>query len=186
MRQVHHHEIIACQSQNAGVVGDVFQRLHPSLLSLSYRYLGNTDDAQDVVMVTWMKVLERLSQFQYQHPLSFYSWMKKICVNECLGILRARHNFHMQSLQDLPEDEEPITEDFSNIDASILLRWVADLPEGYRTVFNLFAVEGFSHAEIAQMLEITGSTSKSQYRKARMSLAKTLQLQLDISKSHEK
>jgi RNA polymerase sigma-70 factor (ECF subfamily) len=112
--------------------------------------------------------------------------MKKICVNECLGILRARNNFHMQSLQDLPEDEEPITEDFSNIDASILLRWVADLPEGYRTVFNLFAVEGFSHAEIAQMLEITESTSKSQYRKARMSLVKTLQLQLDISKSHEK
>ena len=83
MRQVQLHEIIACQSQKSDVVGDVFQRLHPSLVSLSYRYLGNSEDAQDVVMVSWMKVLERLSTFQFQHPLSFYAWIKKICVNEC-------------------------------------------------------------------------------------------------------
>ena len=99
MRQVQLHEIIACQSQNSDVVGAVFQRLHPSLVSLSYRYLGNSEDAQDVVMVSWMKVLERLSSFQYQHPLSFYAWIKKICVNECLGILRLRNNFNLQSLQ---------------------------------------------------------------------------------------
>jgi RNA polymerase sigma-70 factor (ECF subfamily) len=186
MRQVQLHEIIACQSQNSDVVGAVFQRLHPSLVSLSYRYLGNSEDAQDVVMVSWMKVLERLSSFQYQHPLSFYAWIKKICVNECLGILRLRNNFNLQSLQDLSEEEEPWSEDFSDIDARVLLRWVADLPEGYRTVFNLFAVEGFSHAEIAQMLEISESTSKSQYRKARLRLLRVLQNQNDRSKSHEK
>jgi RNA polymerase sigma-70 factor (ECF subfamily) len=106
MRQVQLYEIIACQSQKSDVVGDVFQRLHPSLVSLSYRYLGNSEDAQDVVMVSWMKVLERLSTFQYQHPLSFYAWIKKICVNECLGILRMRNNFNLQSLQDLSEEEE--------------------------------------------------------------------------------
>jgi RNA polymerase sigma-70 factor (ECF subfamily) len=186
MRQVQLHEIIACQSPNSDVVGAVFQRLHPSLVSLSYRYLGNSEDAQDVVMVSWMKVLERLSSFQYQHPLSFYAWIKKICVNECLGILRLRNNFNLQSLQDLSEEEEPWSEDFSDIDARVLLRWVADLPEGYRTVFNLFAVEGFSHAEIAQMLEISESTSKSQYRKARLRLLRVLQNQNNRSKSHEK
>jgi RNA polymerase sigma-70 factor (ECF subfamily) len=97
-----------------------------------------------------------------------------------------RNNFNLQSLQDLSEEEEPWSEDFSHIDAITLLRWVSDLPEGYRTVFNLFAVEGFSHAEIAQMLEISESTSKSQYRKARLRLVKVLDAQNNRSKSYEK
>ena len=91
MRQVQLHEIIACQSQNSDVVGAVFQRLHPSLVSLSYRYLGNSEDAQDVVMVSWMKVLERLSTFQYQHPVLILGLLTLsvlvFCQNSKYGVL---------------------------------------------------------------------------------------------------
>ena len=186
MLEVQRHEIQKIQSRNSKTVGDVFQRLHPSLTSLCYRYLGNTDDAEDVVMVSWMKVLERLSDFQFQHPMSFYAWIKRICINECLGVLRQRNNFHLTPLQDISEEDEPISNEFHAIDTRLLLKLVAQLPEGYRTVFNLFAVEGYSHAEIAQNLNISESTSKTQYRKARLSLIQSINSIENPKLSHEK
>jgi RNA polymerase sigma-70 factor (ECF subfamily) len=171
MREVQWTEIEKCQAQDAKVLGDVFQRLHPPLISLCYRYLGSLNDSEDVLMVSWMKVLERIQSFKYEHPLSFYAWIKRICVNECLGILRKRNNFHLLPLEELPSSQEPVaTPEWSDFDAQLLLKLVADLPEGYRTVFNLFAIEGYSHAEIAKLLNISESTSKSQLRKARLSL----------------
>jgi len=175
MREVLQSEIIRCQSKDSKLVGQIFLRLHPSLISLCYRYLGTFSDAEDVVMVSWMKVLERLPDFHYEHPLSFYAWIKKICINESLGVLRKRNNFHLISLNELPEESEPHHEEFSHVDTQTLLSLVAQLPEGYRTVFNLFAVEGYSHAEIAHLLQISESTSKSQYRKARLSLTQSYQ-----------
>ena len=91
------------------------------------------------------------------------------------------------ALKNLTDDSE-FEKDWDTITlkAELAMEAIEKLSPAYRTVFNLYAVEGFSHAEIAQMLEITESTSKSQYRKARLSLVKTLQLQHDISKPHEK
>jgi RNA polymerase sigma-70 factor (ECF subfamily) len=174
MREVQLSEIARCKSKDSKLVGQIFLRLHPSLISLCYRYLGSFSDSEDVVMISWVKILERLSDFQYEHPLSFYAWIKKICINESLGILRKRNNFHLISLSDLPEESQPHFNEFSSIDTQTLLTLVAQLPDGYRTVFNLFAIEGYSHAEISQLLQISESTSKSQLRKARLSLAQSI------------
>lgn len=186
MREVQWTEIEKCQAQNAKVLGDIFERLHPPLISLCYRYLGSFNDSEDVLMVSWMKVLERMQTFQYEHPLSFYAWIKKICVNECLGVLRRRNNFHLLPLEELSPNEEPAAPVWSDLDAQLLLKLVAELPEGYRTVFNLFAVEGYSHAEIAKMLNITESTSKSQFRKARLRLIQCLNSLNEPRLYHEK
>jgi RNA polymerase sigma-70 factor (ECF subfamily) len=174
MPEVQLSEIKKCQTNDAKIIGDIFQRLHPSLISLCYRYLGNTSDAEDVVMVSWMKVIQKLNSFQYEHPLSFYAWLKRICINECLNLLRSRNNFNLVAIHQLHESDEPHEEDFSHIDTKTLLNIIAQLPIGYRTVFNLFAIEGHSHAEIGLMLNISESTSKSQYRKARINLIQTL------------
>ena len=186
MRQVQHEEILRCKEHHSKTVGDVFERLHPSLISVCFRYLGNTDDAEDVVMVSWLKVLEKLKGFQYEHPLSFYAWIKRICINECLGILRHRINFHLVPIEDLSADDEPSYTDVDRIDNQLLLKLVAQLPEGYRTVFNLFALEGFSHSQIAKMLKIAESTSKSQLRKARLSLMDSIRFTQNVKISHEK
>jgi RNA polymerase sigma factor (sigma-70 family) len=186
MREVQLSEIKKCQNNDAKISGDIFQRLHPSLVSLCYRYLGKSDDAEDVVMVSWMKVIQKLNSFQYEHPLSFYAWLKRICINECLNLLRSRNNFNLVAIHQLHESEEPHEEDFSHIDTKTLLNIIAQLPIGYRTVFNLFAIEGHSHAEIASMLQITESTSKSQFRKARLSLMQYINQLNEERKSNER
>lgn len=71
MREVQLSEIKQCQNNDNKMVGVIFQRLHPSLMSLCYRYLGNTNDAEDVIMVAWMKVIQKIQVFKFEHPLSF-------------------------------------------------------------------------------------------------------------------
>lgn len=186
MREVQLSEIRLCQNNDSKMVGVIFKRLHPSLISLCYRYLGNTDDAEDVVMVSWMKVIQKIQDFKFEHPLSFYSYLKRICIHECLNLLRAKNNFNLISLHNLNETDEPFSDDLHQLDTKILLEIIAQLPIGYRTVFNLFAIEGHSHAEIASMLQITESTSKSQFRKARLNLMQYINKLNEERKSNER
>lgn len=186
MREVQKFEIELCKSNDPKMVGIIFERLHPSLISLCYRYLGNIDDSEDVVMISWMKVIQKFQTFTFEHPLSFYAYMKRICIHECLNLLRSKNNFHLISIHEVNELDEPFSEDVHLIDTAILLEKIAALPIGYRTVFNLFAIEGYSHAQIASMLQINESTSKSQFRKARLSLAKTIENPNKTKKSHDR
>jgi RNA polymerase sigma-70 factor (ECF subfamily) len=186
MREVQLSEIRQCQNNNNKMVGVIFRRLHPSLISLCYRYLGSTNDAEDVVMVSWLKVIQRIQDFNYEHPLSFYAWLKRICINECLNLLRSKNNFNLISLHNLSEIDEPFSDDMHQLDIKILLEIISQLPIGYRTVFNLFAIEGHSHAEISTMLQIAESTSKSQFRKARLALMQSLNKLNNERKSNER
>jgi len=186
MREVQLSEIRQCQNNDNKMVGVVFQRLHPSLIGLCYRYLGNTNDAEDVVMVSWLKVIQKFQEFKYEHPLSFYAWLKRICINECLNLLRSKNNFNLISLHNLSEIDEPFTDDFHELDTKILLEIISQLPVGYRTVFNLFAIEGHSHAEIAAMLQIAESTSKTQFRKARLALMQSMNKLNNERKANER
>lgn len=186
MREVQLSEIRQCQNNDAKMVGVIFQRLHPSLISLCYRYLGNTADSEDVVMISWMKIIQKIQNFQFEHPLSFYGYIKRICIHECLNLLRAKSNFNLVPLQEITETEEPFSEEPNQLDIKKLLEIIAQLPIGYRTVFNLFAIEGHSHAEIASMLSISESTSKSQFRKARLTLIQSLNALNNQNKSNER
>ena len=186
MREVQLTEIRQCQNNDNKMVGVIFQRLHPSLIGLCYRYLGSTNDAEDVVMVSWLKVIQKIQEFKYEHPLSFYSYLKRICINECLNLLRSKNNFNLISLHNLSEIDEPFSDDIHQLDTKVLLEIIAQLPIGYRTVFNLFAIEGHSHAEIASMLQITESTSKSQFRKARLNLMQYINKLNEERKANER
>jgi RNA polymerase sigma-70 factor (ECF subfamily) len=186
MREVQFSEIRQCQNNDAKMIGVIFKRLHPSLISLCYRYLGNIDDSEDVVMISWMKVIQKIPDFKFEHPLSFYSYIKRICIHECLNLLRAKNNFNLVPLQEITENEEPFSDNLHQLDTKILLNIIAQLPIGYRTVFNLFAIEGHSHAEIALMLKISESTSKSQFRKARLNLMQCIKNLNNEIKSNER
>jgi len=137
------------------------------------RYLVNITQAEDCVMRGMMKVFQQIDSFKFQGEHSLYVWSRRIIINEALMDLRKRNNFYLLTEEDLIELPDS-TELLNEIDAEEIFRLIIGLPVGYRTVFNLYVIEEFSHKEIAQMLGINESTSKTQYRKAKIKLKEML------------
>lgn len=119
------------------------------------------------------KIYQHVSTFRYEGAGSLNGWMKRIMINESLMWLRRRHNFHLTETLD-ETTPEPSMDQFSQLEAEDIYRFITELPTGYRTVFNLSVVEGYSHQEIAESLKITESTSRSQLFKAKALLKKLL------------
>lgn len=131
------------------------------------RYLNDHHDAEDVIIQSFTRVFTNLKNFSYKGQGSLGRWVRTILINESIRLLKKR------SLIQFNEDIKHF--DFQNADANGLqqmqatdiIRMIENLPTGYRTVFNLFVVEGYSHKEIGQMLGVSENTSKSQLKKAR-------------------
>jgi RNA polymerase sigma-70 factor (ECF subfamily) len=151
----------------------LFDRFADRFFRLAVRYLKDISEAEDVVMVTFVKIFDGLKKFTYNDTKSFESWMYKILVNEALMALRRKHNFHLTEALDI-ENMEHDVEIFQDHDGEYLYQLILDLPDGYRTVFNLYAVEGYDHREIAALLGITESTSRSQLFKAKQLLKRKI------------
>ncbi len=135
------------------------------MFGICLRYAGNYDDAQDILQDGFLKVFEKIDQFGFKG--AFEGWIRKIMVNTALE--RFRTNYQVININDnLKEVDREISGDFtSDIDARELIRFVQELSPRYRIVFNLYAIEGYSHKEIAEMLGITEGTSKSNLSRAR-------------------
>ena len=112
-----------------------------------------------------IKIFQKLNEFRFEGSLE--GWLKRVCVNQCLDALKkSKAKFH-ESLSDVHSNLPSESNIISDINVKNLMQLLSKLPVGYRTVFNLFAIEGYSHAEIASLLNITENTSKSQMFKAR-------------------
>ncbi len=142
------------------------------LYRLTFRYIKSQVDAEDVLIIAFAKIFEGLKSFVYQGDGSLEGWMRKIVVNESLMWLRRRHNFNLT--ETLDAIEEPDLKQFSKLDEEDIYKFITQLPTGYRTVFNLYVIEGYSHQEIATMLVINESSSRSQLFKAKTLLRKSL------------
>lgn len=142
------------------------------LTAVCQRYLGNSEDVKDVLQDSYIKIFGALKMFVPQNENSLYAWMTRIVVNESLNCLRQRRNRGWiettDNVPDAGEDEEP---EMSGIPDEKLHEMVCRLPDGYRTVINLYVIEGHSHKEIAQMLGISEYTSASQLFHAKRALA---------------
>lgn len=171
MKKVSLSEIEACIAGNKISQKKVFEQFYNTLFRVCFRYTNNVPDAEDCLMTGYVKAFKNIHAFRWENESSFYWWIKKIMVNECLMHLRARQNFHMVVEEDITEmDTEIPAAVFSTFDAEELAGMIGKLPAGYRTVFNLFVVEGYSHQEISEMLKITPVTSRTQLAKARVKL----------------
>ena len=113
----------------------------------------------------FMKIFEKLTQFESKG--SFEGWMKRIMVTQSLLTLRKNRNLNMEVHMETHLEIEDSSYELNHMEAADLIQLIQELPIGYRTVFNLYAVEGFSHSEIGDLLGITESTSKSQLNRAR-------------------
>lgn len=142
----------------------IFDTYSGRMLKLCQRYLKNKQDAEDAFIKAFNKVFLNLIKFEYRGKDSLSKWMSTIMVNECLMILR--QGFRLEKIDE--NTPSPLVENDSfNSDTDYIYELILKLPLGYRTVFNLFAIEGYSHKEIATLLGITEGTSKSQLNKAR-------------------
>ncbi len=142
-----------------------YERFSGRMLAVCLRYCANRDDAEEVMIDGFMRVFEKIGQFREDG--SFEGWIRRIMVTESLMFLRKNKQWR----QEIPIDDVSIEPDYAWADTAIhendLLRMVNQLPDGYRTVFNLYAIEGYNHAEIAELLGISEGTSKSQLSRAR-------------------
>jgi RNA polymerase sigma-70 factor (ECF subfamily) len=146
-----------------------FEQLYPMMYRVCSRYMVRQDEAEDCVMKGFMKSLQQIGSFSYTTEESLCAWVRKIMVNEALMALRKTTNFNMMPGDQLPDVAIPAAV-WSEFEAEDVERMLLMLPTGYRTVFSLHIVEGYSHHEIAEMLGISESTSKSQLFKARARL----------------
>ncbi|TGE24315.1 sigma-70 family RNA polymerase sigma factor [Hymenobacter aquaticus] len=164
--------IAACRQGSGRAQKLLYERFAGMMLGVCIRYLRRREDAEEAMLGGFAKVFRALDQ--YRHEGSFEGWIRRIMVNEALGQLRRKEPLHL-AIDDMVTDV-PATaaEAESNLNAADLLALLADLPAGYRTVFNLYALEGYSHPEIAELLGISEGTSKSQLSKARAMLQRRL------------
>jgi RNA polymerase sigma-70 factor (ECF subfamily) len=151
----------------------LFDEMADKLLMLCRRYVKNREDAEEMMLNGFYKFFKNLSSFSYQSEAALFAWMKKIMINECLMFLRKKNVFTISS--DLVAEEVSLSEQaLDNLSAAEIFNLVVQLPVGYRTIFNLYEIEGMSHKEIAVLLNISEGTSKSQLSKSKALLQKML------------
>ncbi|MFD1142667.1 RNA polymerase sigma factor [Larkinella insperata] len=159
----------ACQQENRQGQKALYDRYASRMYRLCVRYLRDTAEAEDVMMEAFMHVFEGIGKLSYQGERPFEAWLKRIFINQSLMHLRQRKVFWMTLDHESADLSNPLQAD-DELSAQQLLQLLFELPDGYRTVFNLYAVEGYSHQEIGALLGISESTSKSQLHKARRAL----------------
>jgi len=178
---VKEQELISdCKKGKAVAQKAVYDRYASMMLAVCVRYIKDRMEAEHVMVGGMVKVFSNIDQFQEQG--SFEGWIRRIMVNESLMYLRKHKN--MSITQDIDDmREEPNYDSLGHaLGAADLIGMIDELPVGYRTVFNLYAIEGYKHEEIAEMLGISTGTSKSQLNRAR----KQLQKQLIVLESEQK
>ena len=161
--------IKGCIDKNPVAQKELYETFKGKMMGVCLRYAEDRDEAHDILQNGFIKVFENLAMFK--NAGSFEGWVRRIMVNTAL------ENFRKNKAQKQNVDIANVgyflksdNDTGSTINANDLLKMIQQLPVGFRTVFNLFAIEGYSHKEIADMLEITEGTSKSQYSRARTHL----------------
>jgi len=160
--------IKGCVSGDRRMQELLYKKFSPKMYAICLRYAGNTDDAQDLLQEGFIKIYKNLEKFRNEG--SFEGWMRRVFVNTSIEHFRRKVN-----LNSITENEEKGIEDSTwNVLDSLaekdIIQLIQELSNGYRTVFNLYVVEGYSHKEIGDMLGISEGTSKSQLSRAKMIL----------------
>lgn len=171
--------LAGCWRADRATQQQLYQLYYGYALSVCLRYTRQRDEAVEVVNDGFLKVFRDVSRFdpaRYEIAGSFQGWLKKIMIRTAIDYFRANEKHHLpQDLGDLPHEPADATHTpLDTLAYDDLLRLVQLLPPAYRTVFNLFAIDGYSHEEIAQHLHITTGTSKSNLFKARACLQQFL------------
>ena len=165
-KSVTEEELIAgCRKKQQSSQKGLYDRYAPFMLAVCFRYIPDRQEAEHVMIGGFAKVFEKIGQFKGESILE--GWIRRIIINECLMYIRKNKNM---SVQTSIKDAEQVQDDWqadTYLGTHDLMKLIAKLPIGYRTVFNLYAIEGYSHTEISKITGITENNSKSQLYRAR-------------------
>jgi len=151
--------IASCKRQDRKAQKLLYERYSPKMFGVCRRYLKTYEDAEDVLIGGFYKVMSKIDM--YKGKGSFEGWIRRIIVNESLMFLRKKHNFNLTvEISNIEIPSQVSVED--SLAAEDIMKLLDKLPTGYRTIFNLYVIEGFKHREIAEQLNISINTSKSQ------------------------
>ncbi|MEO6733264.1 MAG: sigma-70 family RNA polymerase sigma factor [Ferruginibacter sp.] len=165
--------LAGCLRNNAASQEALYNRFSPRMLGVCYRFAKNREDAEDMLQEGFIKVFSQIHQYRSEGALE--GWIRRIVVHTCINVLKKNKKFSdsvdITFAGGIGIREESIP---SIMQAKEVVECIRLLPIGYRTVLNLYAIEGFSHKEIGNMLDIEESTSRSQYTRAKAMLEDVL------------
>ena len=160
-----------CKNNDTQAQSELYKLFSSKLFSVCLKYSRNTAEAEDNLQDAFLTIFEKIKQFK--HKGSFEGWLKRITVNTVLQRYRKEKVFDIIT-DEIAEDNDIDIED-NEVSIDYLLKIIQELPDRYRLVFNLYVLDGYSHSDIAQMLEINIGTSKSNLARARQILKKTIE-----------
>lgn len=169
-RNMSEEEMIkGCLKNNPLAQRTLYNKLGPKMMGVCLRYMTNTEEAEDVLQDGFVKVFDKLGA--YSGTGSFEGWVRRIFVNTALDAIRKNRKLkHQTQIENVAFALESNDFIFETLVAEDLMKVLQELPQGYKTVFNLYAIEGYSHKEIAKRMNVTVSTSKSQFSRAKAML----------------
>ncbi len=174
LKQTEQNIIKGCINGERKAQYDLYNMFKRDVFGLCMRYAKDRAEAEDMMQEAFIKVYSDLYQYKPIGP--FGGWIRRVVINSCLRYIRKRKNlvfndFSDEAVQAIPSNEDIV----SDLEAKDLVRLMQKLPEGYRVVFNLYVIEGYSHKEISEQLGISVNTSKSQLSRAKANLRKALE-----------
>ena len=153
----------------------LYDRCAPMLMGIASRYIPDHSDAQDVLQASFISIFKKLDKFEYRGPGSLIGWMKRIAANTSINWLRQNKRLRFASLsEDLIDESGTEETPFRSVSQDDVFNAIRALPDGYRTVLNLYVFEDLSHKEIAALLGISEGTSASQLHRAKALLWKMI------------
>ena len=168
--------IEGCIRKNRRARKELYEQYHRPMLGVCLRYSSSKDEAEDIMLMGFMNIFKKIESFSNKG--SFIGWMKRIMVNTAIDNYRKNKKHYKHSdIADFEEEPTLSVEFPDNLAVKDILAMVQSLPQGYKIVFNLFAIEGYSHLEIAEMLNVSVNTSKTQLFHARKFLQRELEKQ---------
>ena len=154
---------------------ELYQRYSKAMYNTCCRLLNNTAEAEDVLQESFIEAFKNLAGFEYR--TSFGGWLKQICVNRCINQLKKRKIewVDIEKAGDYDRtDDSLVDEEFISMQVDSVKRGIMALPDGYRTVLNLYLLEGYDHEEIAEILNVAQSTTRTQFIRAKQKLLQLL------------
>jgi RNA polymerase sigma factor (sigma-70 family) len=177
--------LAGCLKNNAAAQEALYSRFSPRMLGVCYRFAKNREDAEDMLQEGFIKVFTQMHQYRNEGALE--GWIRRIVVHTCINNLKKNKKF-ADSLDIIHANSIYVNEEMipAIMQAKQVVECIRMLPMGYRTVLNLYAIEGFPHREIAVMLDVEESTSRSQYTRAKTMLEEILVRKKIIQKPKER
>ena len=163
-----------CSQKNAE--DELYRRYAAKLNMLCKRYLGCDDDSKDLMLETLIQALDKIDTYKYTGNGSLYAWISRIAINKALNQIK-RHRWRMVPMDFWIQDNipDPTEEEMAEIPKEKLQKWIEELSNTRRAVFNLYCIDGYSHQEIGRMLGISERGSTSTLAKARKELKEKIQ-----------